>query len=54
MDLKLEKMQHQLNQKYEKEGLTDDVLDMQLDINKLRNKHDISDKNQIIYKTFVQ
>ena len=43
-----------LNKLYEKEGLTDRVLDSQIKINRLRCKSNISDKKNAIYKNFVQ
>ena len=50
----LETMQELCNELYEKEGLTDEVLDLQLQINKLRHEHNISDEKNRIYKNFVQ
>ena len=46
--------QNLLNRLYEKEGLTDRVLDSQIKINRLRNKSNISDKKNAIYENFVQ
>lgn len=46
--------QNLLNKLYEKEGLTDRVLDSQIKINKLRHKSNISDKKNAIYENFVQ
>lgn len=54
MKVELETMQEVCNELYEQEGLTDDVLDLQLQINKLRHKHNISDEKNKIYENFVQ
>lgn len=50
----LAKKQEELNEKYAKEGLTDNVLEKQVALNKLRNALDISDETKRIYKNFVQ
>ena len=39
-------MQKKINQKYKENGLTDEVLDEQIKINKIRHKLNISDPNQ--------
>ena len=54
MKVELETMQELCNELYEKDGLTDEVLDLQLQINKLRHEHDVTDKNSKIYKNYVQ
>ena len=36
--------------KYEEEGLTDEILDKQVEINKKRNKNNILDREEIIYE----
>ena len=47
--------QRLLNRKYEREGLTDEVLDKQLELNKLRNEYDISDDlEEKLFEDFVQ
>lgn len=40
--------QDKVNQMYEKEGLTDKVIEYQVRINKIRNHKDSADKNNII------
>ena len=35
--------QKQINKAYEKDGLTDDVLDLQIRVNKLRAEYDLSE-----------
>ena len=51
---KLNQKQEIVDELYKKEGLTYQVLDMQLEINKLRNKENIPDPTKTIYKNFVQ
>lgn len=51
---KLNKKQKEVNKLYEQDGLTDEVLDMQLEINEMRNKFDISDPKQKVYKNYCQ
>ena len=44
-----------INQLYDKYGLTDDVLDLQIKLNTMRAETDISDNNEIINdEGFVQ
>lgn len=40
-------LQEQNNKLYENFGATDEVMDLQIAINKLRNKYNIADKTQI-------
>ena len=51
---KIENMQKIAEDLYNENGLTDEVLDLQLEINKLRHKHNISDKTNQLHKEFVQ
>ena len=48
----LDNLQEQCNQLYEKYGASEEVIDLQVTINKLRNHYNISDKTQI-KKRFV-
>lgn len=50
----LAKEQEKIDKLYEKEGLTDEVLEKQVALNQLRNKLDISDRKNRIYDRFVQ
>lgn len=50
----LKNRQKRINKKYEKEGLTDEILKEQLEINKLRNELNIPDDNEKVYEDFVQ
>lgn len=52
--LLLDYQQEKINKKYEKYGLSDEILDEQIKINKKRNQYNISDKNERIYKNWVQ
>jgi hypothetical protein len=51
---KLDKQQKEVNKLYAEPGLTDEVLTKQTEINRIRNKENITDKNQRIHKNFVQ
>lgn len=46
--------QKTINIAYKKKGASDKVIDAQVRLNKLRHKHDIADKNEIVYEEFVQ
>ena len=47
--------QRVLNRKYEQEGLTDEILNKQIELNTLRNEHDITDDlEEKLYEDFVQ
>lgn len=50
----LKNRQKRINKKYEKEGLTDEILNEQLEINKLRNELNIPDDQEKVYEDFVQ
>ena len=50
----LEERQKELNKKYEEQGLTDEILEEQIQINQLRHEHDIPDEKQKIHKEYVQ
>lgn len=44
----------QCNKLYEEYGLIDEVMDLQLVINSLRNKFDLVDESEQVYDEFVQ
>ena len=50
----LKKKQKKVDELFESEGLTDKVLDLQVEINTIRNKENIPDDSETIYKNFVQ
>lgn len=51
---RLRKMQDKVDVLYEKNGLTDEVLDLQIEINTLRSELDIPDEKDVIVGGFVQ
>lgn len=51
---KLNIEQKKINKLYEKNGLTDEVLERQISVNKKRNKMNIPDSQERIYKKWVQ
>ena len=51
---KLEKEQEKINELYEENGLTDEVLEAQIELNKLRHEHDIHDKDKTLHENYVQ
>ncbi len=46
--------QKTINIAYSKKGASDKVIDAQVRLNQLRHKHDIADKNELVYEEFVQ
>ena len=54
LEVHLRNQQRTLDKKYAEEGLTDEILDKQIELNKLRHEHDISDESKKVYKDFVQ
>lgn len=58
-DLKIKNRQNYVNKLYAEEGLTDNILERQVEINKRRHDLDIPDKQHIVYtdkinKDYVQ
>ena len=53
-NLRLQSRQKQINKMFEEEGLTDEILKEQLEINKRRHELDIHDPNEEIDDNFVQ
>ena len=55
LKLHLKNQQRTLNERFEKEGLTDEILDEQIELNKIRNEHNIPDElEEKLYEDFVQ
>lgn len=54
MEEHLLKKQKELDKLYEKDGLTDEVLDKQIEINRLRHAHDIPDETEKVHEDYVQ
>ena len=52
--IQLKNKQRAIDKQYEKEGLTDEVLAAQVEINQLRNELDIPDSNNVVYDEYVQ
>lgn len=50
----LDNLQQECNELYEEYGLIEEVMDLQLVINSLRNKFDLVDSQEIVYENFVQ
>ena len=54
MKVKIETLQEICNELYAKQGLTDGVLDLQIAINKIRHKYNISDESNRVFENYVQ
>lgn len=52
--IQLKNKQRVIDKQYAKEGLTGDVLEKQLEINRLRHELNIPDENNFVYENFVQ
>lgn len=52
--IQIKNKQRVVNKQYKEEGVTDEVFEKQLEINRLRNKHDISDSSKRINGKYVQ
>ena len=50
----LDNLQQEYNKLYEEYGLIDEVMDLQLVINSLRNKFNLVDESEQVYDEFVQ
>ena len=46
--ISLSNKQKQINDMFEEEGLTDEILKKQIEVNKKRNEHDIHDPSEVI------
>ena len=51
---KIETLQKICNELHEEFGLTDELLELQVVINKLRHKHDLSDNTNRLHENYVQ
>ena len=54
MEEHLKRKQEEVDKLYEEYGLTDEVLDKQIAINKLRHAHDIPDESEKVHEDYVQ
>ena len=52
--IQLKNKQRAIDKQYAKEGLSDEVLDAQIELNKLRHELDIPDESNFIFENFVQ
>lgn len=52
--VQLNRKQSKINKLMEEDGFTDEVLEMQIELNGLRHELDISDKNNRIHERWVQ
>ena len=50
----IDRKQADINKKYERFGMSDELLDEQIKLNIKRNKHDIPDETEFIHEEFVQ
>ena len=50
----LKNKQRVVDKQFENEGLTDDVLAKQVEINSMRHELDIHDSNNVVYEDYVQ
>lgn len=54
LEVQLHNQQRVLNKKYAEKGLTDEILDEQIQLNRLRHEYDIPDDSKKVYGDFVQ
>lgn len=52
--IQINNRQHYVDKLYEKEGLSEEVLNKQVEVNSLRHEYDISDESKRVYDRFVQ
>lgn len=52
--IQLKNKQKHINKLYATDGLTDEVLQLQVELNTMRNELNIPDKEDRIYKDYVQ
>lgn len=50
----VDKIQKELDKKYEEEGLTPEILELQIRLNKIRHISDISDETKQTHEEYVQ
>lgn len=50
----LNKKQKIVDKLYEEQGLTEEILNLQLEINQKRHEANITDHKEVIYKNYVQ
>ena len=52
--IQLKNRQRHIDKLYKRDGLTDEVFEAQVELNKLRNELDIPDSSNFIYENYVQ
>lgn len=52
--IELKNKQREVDKQYAREGLSDEVLEKQVEINTLRRELNIPDEVNLVYKNFVQ
>jgi len=52
--IQLKNKQRHIEKQYNEQGLTDEVLEAQVQLNIERNKYDIPDSSNFVYEEFVQ
>ena len=52
--LEFQQKQKRLNEMFEEEGLTDEILMKQVELNKKRNESDVHDPNEEVHQEYVQ
>ena len=52
--IQIKNLQRYVDKEYKKHGLTEEVLLKQVEVNRLRHEHDISDKSNRVHEEFVQ
>lgn len=50
----LDEVQETINELHEKNGLTDEVLELQVQVNNIRHCIDSPDKNEMLHEEYVQ
>ena len=50
----LNQKQEEINKEFVEKGLTDEIIQRQIEINKLRNANDIPDTCEFVYEDYVQ
>ncbi len=52
--IQIKNKQKVINKQFEKEGLTDEVLEAQIRLNSERNEYDIPDESEFVYEKYIQ
>lgn len=52
--IQIKNKQRAINKAYEEQGLTDELLKAQIELNKKKHEHNISDSSKRIHENYVQ